>query len=101
MPAVYLLIGVVAVLLYLAYLAVAVPIGAALAVAACFLGMPGCYFVGLARRPKPPPGGDPAVPQYFYGQALADADHAVRTAYQDCRGLWRFCGATVAGAFTS
>ena len=118
MPAVYLLIGAAAVLLYLAYLAVAVPIGAVLAFAACFLGMPVCYFVGMARvlvgrdpawlsragparRPKPPPGGDPAVPQYFYGQALADADHAVRTAYQDCRGLWRFCGGTVAGAFTS
>ena len=30
--------------------------------------------------PKPPADGDPAVLQYFYGPAVADADHAVRVA---------------------
>lgn len=101
----------------LLYTACALPIGAAAALVFCALGMPAAYLRGLARAlvrrdpawlaragparwPKAPAGGDPAVPQYFYGPAIADADHAVRTAYQDCRGLWRRCAAAVSSAFT-
>ncbi|MDX6344477.1 MAG: hypothetical protein QOH87_4615 [Trebonia sp.] len=118
MPVVYLLIAVGALLAYVAYLACALPIGAVLGFAACFLGMPAAYFSGLARVlvrrdptwlsragparwPKVPPGGDPAVLQYFYGPALADADHAVRAAYLDCRALWLRCARVVAVAFTA
>ena len=117
MPAVYLLLVLGGLLLYLAFLAIALPIGAAVGLAACFLGMPVAYFTGLARVlvrrdpawlsragparwPKAPPGGDPAIPQYFYGPALADADHAVRAAYRDCRGVWVYCGRVVAAAVT-
>jgi hypothetical protein len=117
MPAVYLLIVLVGLLLYLAFLAIALPIGAAVGFAACFLGMPLAYITrlarvlvrrdpawlsraGPARWPKAPPGGDPAIPQYFYGPALADADHAVRAAYRDCIGVWVYCGRVVAAAVT-
>src|SRR6266516_3568298 len=41
-------------------------------------GRPGCL----------PPGADPAVLQYFYGPATADADQAIRAAYDDCREFW-------------
>src|SRR5262249_22442641 len=117
MPAIYALLVLGGLLLYLAFVAVTVPAGAAVGIAACLLGMPVASFAGLgrvlvrrdpawlsragpARRPKAPPGGDPAVLQYFYGPALADADHAVRAAYRDCRGVWRYCGDVVAGAVT-
>jgi hypothetical protein len=39
--------------------------------------------------PKPPADADPAVLQYFYGPAMADADHAVRVAYEKCQELWK------------
>jgi hypothetical protein len=117
MPAVYALIILVGLLLYLAFVAITLPAGLAVGVAACFLGLPVAYFTGLARVlvrrdpawlslagptrwPKAPPGGDPAILQYFYGPALADADHAVRAAYRDCRGVWEFCGRVVTGAVT-
>jgi Double-GTPase 2 len=116
MPVVYLLLFIGVGLLYLAYLACALPIGAVLAFGTCLLGMPIAYFRGLARVlvrrdpdwlsragparwPAPPAGGDPAPLEYFYGPALADADHAVRTAYRDCRSLWRYCGGVVGSAF--
>ena len=65
-------------------------------------GMPVRYFIGLGRvlaarppgccppgaRPRPPADADPAVLQYFYGPATADADQAVRAACDDCRGFW-------------
>ena len=117
MPAVYLLIGLGGLLLYLAFLAITLPVGAALGFAACLLGMPVAYFTGLARVlvrrdpvwlsgagpvrwPKALPGGDPAILQYFYGPALADAEHALRAAYRDCRGVWLYCGRVVAAAVT-
>jgi hypothetical protein len=116
MPFVYLLLFIGALLLYVAYLALALPVGAVLAFVFCFLGMPAAYLRGLARVlvrrdpawlaragparwPAAPADGDPAVLQYFYGPAIADADHAVRTAYRDCRGLWRRCAAVVGSAF--
>lgn len=91
-------------LLYLAYVACAVPIGALSAFAAYSLGLPVAYLISLGRvllpqdpeqprpaaGPKLPPGADPAVVQYFYGPAVADARHALRTAYQDCRRYWRW-----------
>ena len=113
MPFVYALLIVLGTLLYLAYVACAVPIGAIAAFAVYSLGMPVAYLIGLgrvlvrrgpslpspARRPKIPAGADPAVLQYFYGPALADADHAVRIAYRECRRLWQRGSRTVASAF--
>ena len=89
-------------LLYLIYLAITVPASAAIAAAGYAVGMPGAYLYGLAqvlvarppslgspqRRPRLPEGADPALLQYFYGPATADADQAVRTAYGRCRKLW-------------
>jgi hypothetical protein len=117
MPVVYVLLFIGLLLLYLAYLACALPIGAAAAFAACLLGMPIAYLGGLARVlvvrdpawlsragparwPAAPAGGDPALLEYFYGPALADAEHAARTAYWDCHGLWRRCAGVVGSAFT-
>jgi hypothetical protein len=89
--------------LYLAYLAVTIPVSAAIACAVYAIGMPGAYVMGLAkvlatrspglpapsRWPKPSADDDPAVLQYFYGPAMADADHAVRVAYGNCQKLWQ------------
>ncbi len=100
----------VAVPLYLAYLAVVVPVTAAIACVLYTVGIPTAYLAGLAkvlvtqpsglpaprRWPQPPKGGDPAVLQYFYGPAVADADHAVRIAQGTCRSLWDF-GADLVG----
>jgi hypothetical protein len=113
MPFVYALLIILAVLLYLAYVACAVPIGAISAFAVYSLGMPVAYFIGLecvlvrrgpslsspARRPKIPADADPAVLQYFYGPALADADHAARIAYRECRRLWQRGSRTMVSAF--
>jgi hypothetical protein len=88
--------------LYLGYLAVCIPASAAVAFVVYAIGVPGAYVAGLGqvlatrppelpaprRRPKSPPGGDPAVLQYFYGPALADADHAVQVGFANCRKLW-------------
>ncbi len=40
------------------------------------------------QRPRVPKDADPAVPQYFYGPALADAIQALQVTYDDCRRLW-------------
>jgi hypothetical protein len=99
---IYVLVGLIATGLYLAYLSITVPASAAIACVVYAIGMPGAYVKGLgmvlATRPpglpkpqnwpKPPPSGDPAVLQYFYGPAMADADHAVRVAYGNCQKLW-------------
>lgn len=103
MPFVYALLIVLGLLLYLVYLACAIPIGAISAFAACSLGMPAVYVIGLGRvlvlrapslpspvrRPTIPADADPAVLQYFYGPALADADLTVRIAYREGRRLWQ------------
>ena len=88
--------------LYLGYLAVCIPASAAVAFVAYAIGVPGAYVAGLGkvlatrppelpaprRRPKSPPGSDPAVLQYFYGPALADADHVLQVGFANCRKLW-------------
>jgi Double-GTPase 2 len=88
--------------LYLAYACVSVPASAAIAFVIYMVGMPVAYVAGLGtvlatrppslskprRWPKPPTSGDPAVLQYFYGPAMADADHAVRVAQRNCGKLW-------------
>lgn len=80
------------------------PVSAAVAAAGYAVGMPVAYLAGLGRvlvtrppslsapqrRTQLPEGADPALPQYFYGPAIADADHAVRVAYASCRAFWEF-----------
>jgi hypothetical protein len=89
---------------YMIYLVIAVPLTAALSCAGYGLGMPVAYLAGLGevlvvrppalpaakRQPELPEDADPAVPQYFYGPAVADADQAVRVAYDHCRKLLDF-----------
>ena len=103
MPVVNVLIYTLVAVLYLGYLACAVPLAAIIACAAYALAMPAAYFAALwrvlvsrppwlpgpARRPKIPADAEPAVLQYFYGPALADADHAIRVALGSGRDLWR------------
>src|SRR5450755_4844070 len=98
----YILLVLGVALLYLAYLAGALPIGAISAFAAYSAGMPVTYFTSLGHvllardpaqpdptaKPKMPANADPAVLQYFYGPAVADARHALRTAYRDGRRFW-------------
>src|SRR5271166_221522 len=88
-------------LLYLAYLACALPLAAVAAFVVYGAGMPVAYLYGLGQvlafrsalrsgptRPlKLPENPDPAVPQYFYGPAVVDADHAVRVARGNCQRL--------------
>lgn len=109
----YVLIAIVAAAIYLAYVACAVPAMAIFAFAAYSVGMPVAYFAGLwrvlvtrppglsapKRLPKMPADADPAVPQYFYGPALADADHAVRVAYGNCLDLWQHGARRVGSSF--
>ena len=116
MAVLYILGGLVGGLLYLGYLACAVPIAAVFAFAVYGIGMPVAYIAGLwqvlaVRRPGLPvrefPAGqrapkadaDPAVVQYFYGPALADADQAVRVAFDTCHGLWQRGARAVAASF--
>jgi len=115
MPVVYALLVLLGLVLGLAYVACAVPIAAIAAFAVCALGMPVAYLVGLervlvgrapslpgpVRRVKLPADADPAVPQYFYGPALADADLAVRIATAECRRLGQRVGRTVGSAFAA
>ena len=115
MPIVYALLVLLGILLCLAYVACAVPIAAIAAFAVCALGMPVAYLIGLervlvgrapslpgpVRRVKLPADADPAVPQYFYGPALADADLAVRIASAECRRLCQRVGRTVGSAFAA
>jgi hypothetical protein len=111
----YILLVLGVALLYLAYLACAIPIGAISAFAAYSAGMPVTYFTSLGHvllardpaqpdptaKPKMPANADPAVLQYFYGPAVADARHALRTAYRDGRRFWGRGARLVGSAFTS
>ena len=119
MPVLYALLAIGVMVVYLAYLACAVAIGAAAALIAYCVGLPVAYFIGLwrvlvrrdpawlarnspaARRPKVPAGADPALVQYFYGPALTDAGHGLRTAYRDCRRLWARGSRLVASVFVN
>ena len=113
MPVLKFFLIVVGVVLYVAYIICAVPLGAICAFAVYGLGMPIAYLVSLGQvlvtRPPSLAGprwwpalakdADPAVLQYFYGPARADAEHAVRVAYANCRGLWQFGGDAVRSSF--
>jgi len=113
MALLYIFLFIAIAVLYLGYVACAVPIAAAAAFVAYSVGLPVAYCIGLwrvlvsrpaglpspKRLPKIPAGADPAVPQYFYGPALTDADHAVRVAYGTCRELWRRGVRTVTSSF--
>src|ERR1700680_1500544 len=88
--------------LYLGYVAAAGLLAAAVAVAVYGLGLPAAYLAGLGEVlavrpaglsppgtwPQLPEGADPAVLQYFYGPAMADARHATAVAYRRCQALW-------------
>jgi Double-GTPase 2 len=100
-------------LLYLIYVAITLPVSAAVAAAGYAVGMPVAYLAGLGqvlvtrppslgsppRRPRRPEGADPALLQYFYGPAIADADQAVRAAYGSCRKFWEFGAAAIQSSF--
>jgi Double-GTPase 2 len=100
---------------YVVYLVTATPLAAVVACAVYAVRIPGTYLLVLARvlviRPawlpewKRPPraagNADPAVLQYFYGPAAADADLTVRLAYADCRRFWNYGAGKVVGSFTS
>jgi hypothetical protein len=89
-------------ILFIIYFVVAVPVVAVVAFAYYAVVVPGGFLLALAqvlarrpawlpesrRAPKLPAGADPAVPQYFYGPAAADADQAVRLAYDAARKRW-------------
>jgi hypothetical protein len=115
MPVIYAVLFIVAALVYLAYFACALPIAVISGFVSYGLGMPVAYLAGLAqvlvvrpaglpspgRRLKLPADADPAVPQYFYGPAVVDADHAVRVAYDNCRRLWQQGTRAVLAAFST
>jgi len=95
-------LGMVFALFYVVYLAIVVPAAALAAGVMYCVGVPVRYFIALTRvlvvrppglpapwrQPRPPAGADPAVLQYFYGPAIADAEQALQAAYDDCRRFW-------------
>jgi hypothetical protein len=88
--------------LYLGYVAASGLLAAAVAIAAYGLALPAGYLAAVGQVtalrpaellpaeswPQPPEGSDPAVLQYFYGPAMADARHAMTVAYQRSREWW-------------
>ena len=88
---------------YVIYLAVAIPVTVIISCVAYLIRIPCSYLTALARvlifrpawlldpkcGPQAPPGSDPAVLQYFYGPAMADAARAAWIAFDDCRRHWR------------
>jgi Double-GTPase 2 len=88
--------------LYISYAIAAVVLAAAAAITTYGLGLPIAYLAGLGKVlvarpadlsrpdtwPQPPEGTDPAVLQYFYGPAKADAVHGTAVAYRRCQALW-------------
>src|SRR5262245_35217176 len=95
-------LGVLLALFYVVYLVIVVPATALAAGVTYALGVPVTYFIALGRvlvvrppglpaprrQPRLPAGADPAVLQYFYGPALADAEQAIQAAYGDGRRFW-------------
>jgi Double-GTPase 2 len=100
-----------AVALYLGYAAASALVAAGFAVAAYSLGLPVAYLTAItevlvirptglstpARWPQPPEDADPAVLQYFYGPAMADAWHGMAVAYRHGQAMWRY-GADAVGS---
>lgn len=95
MPFVWALLLVVGAAVYLVYAALAILIAGVIAAAVYGVGVPVMYLIGLgeALLVQPPSvsraarrgAADPAVPQYFYGPAWADAKNAMRVAYDQCQ----------------
>jgi Double-GTPase 2 len=95
-------LGVALALFYLIYLVIVVPAAALAAAVTYGLGVPVRYFTALGRvlvvrppglpaprrPPRLPAGADPAVLQYFYGPARADAEQVLQAAYDDSRTFW-------------
>ena len=100
-------------IVYLIYVVLAVPAAAAAAFAFYAIVIPGTYLLALTRvlasrpvwlpewrrAPKVAAGADPAVPQYFYRQAAANAGQAVRLAYEGARGRWSSGSRKIIGSF--
>ena len=98
----------------LIYVICVVPLTAVVIFAVCAAGLPVLYFVslwqvlitrppGLAparRQPATAPGDDPAVLQYFYGPALADADHVIQVTTGGGRDYWRRGADAIRMSFT-
>ena len=85
----------------LGYIAASGLLAAAVAIAAYGLALPAGYLAAVGQVtalrpaelsaeswPQSPEGSDPAVLQYFYGPAMADARHAMTVAYQRSREWW-------------
>jgi hypothetical protein len=98
----------------LIYVIFAVPLTAVAVFAVYAVWLPVLYFTSLwrvliARPPelsppelqlKTPANADPAVLQYFYGPALADADQAIRDARDSGRDFWQRGADAIRGSFT-
>jgi hypothetical protein len=98
--------------LYLSYAAASALLAAGVAIVAYGVGLPAVYLATLGdvlgRRPaglappetwpQPSDAADPAVLQYFYGPARADARHAMTVAYQASRDWWGRGGTAVGRA---
>src|ERR1700733_1990442 len=109
----YVLAFIIGAALYVMYLGLALSVSVAAGAAVYAVGLPVAYVIGLGkvlasrpaglpaarRTPKRPDGADPAVLQYFYGPALADADHAARVAYGNCVKLCKQGGELIEESF--
>jgi hypothetical protein len=98
----FVIAAAIALVLYLGYIAASGLLAAAVALAAYSLALPTGYLAAVGQVtalrpaelppaeswPQPPEGSDPAVLQYFYGPAMADARHAMTVAYQRSREWW-------------
>ena len=112
---VVIVLGAAAAALYLAYVTCAAALAAVCAVAAYGVGLPIAYLVSLGQVlvvrspaltepgwwPELPENADPAILQYFYGPALADAVHAAGVAQAHGRELWRYGRAKVRSCFSA
>ncbi len=92
----------------------AVPLTAVAVFVVYAVWLPALYFTSLWRvliarppglsapglQPKTRAGADPAVLQYFYGPALADADQAIRDARGSGREFWQRGVDAIRGSFT-
>ena len=104
-----------AALAYVLYLIIVVPLAAVVGCVVYGLWIPVIYFGALARVlvirppglpspehwPRVPADADPAVLEYFYGPAVADAEHAVQVAYAGCRSFVSSGVAAVVSSFDS
>src|SRR6185437_14986980 len=106
-------LGMALALFYLIYLVIVVPAAALAAAVTYGLGVPVRYFMALGRvlvvrppglpaprrPPRLPAGADPAVLQYFYGPARADAEQVLQAAYDDSRTFWNAGAGRIRSSF--